>query len=180
MEFVVKSLREIELLFADIVCDYTNIEQDKSLLQNVEEGQYSFSEKDNVSFVRAEVDADDRGQYKNRQMKFEQTKDKFIFSQYSSRTMEVNFIFYGPDSYENASSLLEASFFQSFQDKLKANNMSLVSESSSGPIRVNENRNGKWFIRNDVKLCLYDLVLSKEEVNKFNQIDIRDVNDLRR
>ena len=168
-----QTLREIELLIADMVIKTTGIPEEKVLLQNYFSRMPSYKNTEDIAFVKISPELDERNIYKSRKDSYNPETEKFTFSQSSTRTLNLSVIFYGANCFENCTIFNEMLYFQDQALTLKQNSLSIVPDRTVGPTRMDELHNGQWFKRCDLEIRLYNLITVEEEVNRFVSFDIR-------
>lgn len=173
MANVIDKLEDIELFLADIVCDMIGLEQENVLIQYVTEGQPSFDIEQDICFVKVAQEIDERDIYKTRKMVYNKNNDNFDYKQYSQRTLNAHFIFYGPNCYELCKLLNESFYFPNFEYIINNNNLYLVPDRTVGPNRVPELYNGRWWQRSDLELRFYNSVVVETNVDRIVEADIR-------
>lgn len=174
----IQSIDDLELFFADLVESLTGIESDKVLIQNQRTGQPSFNYTENVAYVRVNPEPDMRAIYKNRKLVYNKDSNNFTSTQYTSRTLSLNIIFYGPACYELCTKFNEMVYFSSTAFLLKSNKLSLIPDRTNGPIRNNELHNGQWWRRCDLELRFYNEISIDETVDSIDKFDIRVEDDV--
>ena len=170
MAQILQSLSSLEELFADLVQDLTELDGDKVLIQDNQEGQPAISMNDDAAYVKVFPDPDEREVYKTRSREYHQTSSSYTFIQRSQRTLKLYVIFYGPNSNELCLLFNEKLYFQSTQLILKQNHLSIVPDKTEGPIHINEVKNGQWYNRSDLTIGLYNTVQVEETVPTFETI----------
>lgn len=178
MASILRSMKSIELFFADLCCSFTGLESNKVLLQYSRKGQPSAGIKDNVAYVTVQPEVDETYIYKRRFKRYDQTTNKYTYAQQSQRTLKLLIIFYGPDSVELCTEFNEKLYFESTKLLLHSKNLALIPDKTIGPTRLNENRNGQWFLRSDLDVKFYNLVQVEEQVETFESIDVETTIDL--
>lgn len=174
----IQSIDELELFFADLVENLTGLESNKVLIQNQRTGQPSSKHSEDVAYVKISPEPDERSIYKNRKLVYNKEKGNFTSTQYASRTLSLNIIFYGPTCYELCTKFNEMMYFSSTSLLLNENKLSLIPDRTNGPIRNNELHNGQWWRRCDLELRFYNEISIVETIESIDKFDIRMEDDI--
>lgn len=99
--------------------------------------------------------------------------DSTIVNQVISHTdvISVNWVIYGPNSYDNAKKIRSSLFLSKFKMMLSANKIYLITNVPE-VMRVPELYNGQWWDRSDFSANFNQLVINKEDVNYIKSVDV--------
>ncbi len=168
-----KTLEEIRLFVADIVCDILGLKQDKVLLQYRAEGQPMPKFGEDVVFVNVQPAPDERDIYKNRFTKYNAENDNFEYIQKSQRTLTVQLVFYGNHSSEYAKLLYESVYSPVHEYEFNNFGLCLVPDRTMGVQYVPELVNSRWWERADLQLMFYSPVCIKDTIERIKDVDIK-------
>ena len=88
-----------------------------------------------------------------------------------TRTLRLDCIFYGPDSWENATTIRNKMFWQEHHDTLARSNIYLVPKFDP-PRRIPELWQGQWYDRSDLSLTYNNLVVFNREVPYIEKVPV--------
>lgn len=169
----VTPIKDLELWFADLITNLLNLNEDHVLIQYATQGQPSSKITENYAYVRISPEVDTRQIYKNRRMVYDESSGTRNIVQFSQRTLTLGIIFYGPSCVDNATIFSEMLYLPEQKLALDQKGLSLVPDRTDGPLRVPEFHNGQWFERADLELRFYEQVQVSEDVQTFEDVDIR-------
>lgn len=177
MATILKTTKQLELFFADLVCSLTGMEDNKVLLQYSTKGKPAANINTNIAYVTVAPDNDERFIYKRRYKAYNSSNNTYSYAQQSQRTLRLFIIFYGPDCVELCTTFYEKLYFSSTKLILQSQSLAIVPDKTIGPTRIDEPRNGQWFKRCDIDIKFYDLIQIEEEVETFAEINVETVID---
>lgn len=102
----------------------------------------------------------------------ESAPDVAIRSSSYTRVLQVSWVFYGPNSFDDADRIRHGLFLPLSTDALKANNMALILDMTA-PIRSPELFNGQWWERTSFYARFNELVVRRTEVPYLKSADVQ-------
>lgn len=173
MATVFQTIDQLETLFAGIVTDITGLPENCVLIQYQSEGQPSSRIGENVAYVSVSQKYDSPSIYKSRTRNYNTADETYTYTQKAGRTLSLQVIFYGPDCYELCALFNEKMYFENTRYLLSKNNLSFIPDRTSGPVRLTEFHNERWWQRCDTTLEFYNLIVTEEIVGTFKELDIK-------
>lgn len=172
MDVIFQTYEQLSLFFADLIEAITGLPDDKTLLQYDQMGKASANINTDIAYVNVVNEPDERTIFKNRTKEFDSETNTYTIYQQASRTLNLHVVFYGPNCMELCTTFSESLYHESIKLKLRQNYLSIVPDSTNGPIFMPENRNGQWFKRCDFNIRLYNTVITTETVGIFSGTNI--------
>lgn len=165
------SLDQLDILFATFVQKKLNLPRGKVLISYPQRGQISSKIDEDVCYIKVLDEPDERHIWKNRkqEVKGEQIK----VTQYTMRTLVVNFIFYGPNSDNLSTNLNEIMYFDSTKQFLYENDLALIPDKTVQPTIHFEKINEQWWHRSDLKLYFYNSISTEDILDTISSVDIK-------
>lgn len=165
------SLNQLDILFAKFVQDKLNLPNGKVRISNQRRGQISSKIDEDVCYVKVFDEPDERHIWKNR--KQEVKEEQIKVTQYTMRTLMVQFIFYGPNADNNSTLINESFYFDSTKQFLYENNLALIPDKTVQPQIHYERINEQWWSRSDLKIYLYNSISTEETLDIISDVDIK-------
>ena len=162
---------QLDILFAKYVQGKLNLPNGKVRISYQQKGQISSKIDEDVCYVKVFDEPDERHIWKNR--KQEVVGDNIKVTQYSMRTLKVQFVFYGPNSDNNSTIINESFYFDSTKQLLYENNLALIPDRTEQPTIHYEKINEQWWQRSDLKIYLYNSISTEETLDIISDVDIK-------
>lgn len=89
-----------------------------------------------------------------------------------TRIMNVDFVVYGSDAFENVQTIKDGMFYSYARYLLANKNIYLLPASVTASVRVPELNNGLWWERRDFSLQFNELVIREPEVNPVDSAEV--------
>ena len=132
-------------------------------------GAPGFNITDDVCFLRcSEVD---NNYSQEKTFQYFGTEDELTQTVAYTRVMEVHWIIYGPNSYDNAQNIRERIQYQLFHDVLAVNRVFHV-PGTSAPKRIPELFQGEWWERADLTMNFYEEIIRSTAIQPIESVDI--------
>ena len=167
----IKSLNELDVLFADYVQKILELADDKVLISYSQRRQKSSKIDEDVCYVKTLNVSDEVQMYKNRTKAYNASNEAYTIKQYTMRLLMLQLVFYGPNSEYNATKVNECFYLNSGRDLLSRNNLALVPDRTNMPFMTYERINEQFWQRADLKLYFYNSTCVEEEVGTFKEVD---------
>jgi hypothetical protein len=117
---------------------------------------------EDITFIM--VNYDDDAITRQVEVKYLSNNDQNAYRTVSStRVLRVNWICYGPNSFDNANIIRNGIFLPEFSEMLKENNLALIFDLPS-PIRAPELFNGQWWDRTSFYARFNELIIQSVSV----------------
>lgn len=165
------SLDQLDILFATFVQDKLTLDEGKVLISYPQKGQISSRIDEDVCYIKVLDEPDERHIWKNR--KSEVVGEQIKVTQYTMRTLVVQFIFYGPNSDNYSTTLNELMYFDSTKQFLYEHNLSLIPSKTVQPSIHFEKINEQWWHRSDLRIYLYNSISTEDTLDTISSVDIR-------
>lgn len=111
---------------------------------------------EDIAFLRVyEVDSAYNRQREVKYLPYD--NDKQVQETTYTRVVQVDFVLYGPNAFDNAAALRDKVYYQDFHDILALQNLYLVTDIAA-PRKAPENHNGQWWRRVDLSMQFNELV----------------------
>lgn len=164
-------LDQLDILFANFVQQKLNLEEGKVLISYPQRGQISSKIDEDVCYIKVLDEPDERHIWKNR--KTEVVGEQIKVTQYTMRTLVVQFIFYGPNSDNLSTTLNELMYFDSTKQFLYENELSLIPDKTVQPAIHYEKINEQWWHRSDLKIYLYNSISTEDTLDTISDVNIQ-------
>ena len=133
------------------------------------QGAPAFGISDNIAFLKI---YDVAGSMTvQREDKYSQESGLSNMSTGYTRTLELNCIFYGPNSWESANTIRNRMFWQEHHDVLAQSNIYLIPRFDP-PRRIPELWQGQWYERCDLSMNYNELVVLNREVPYIEKVPV--------
>jgi hypothetical protein len=126
------------------------------------EGQPAFAITDNVCFLRV-TEADGQINRQREPIQAEKDADYCTMNMQYTRLVRVDWLFYGPTSYDDAQDVRDKMLYQAHHDKLALLNVFLVPDVQA-PRRTPEQFQGQWWERTDLTMYFNEHVKREEDI----------------
>lgn len=173
MDEIIYSSDSLNTFFANYITDVLNFDETKVLIQHSVDGNPFQKIDDNKIYVENYFVNDENSSFKNRNQRYDEDKEVFIRSQQSTRVVEFNIIFYGPDSDTLLYRLKENLYFSESKIKFENNHMFLIPDSINVTSRLFEKYGNRWWQRSDLHVSFYVTFSVNETNNYYDKFDIR-------
>lgn len=167
----IKSLNDIDILFADFIQDKLNMQPDKVLVSYQQKGQRSSKIDEDVCYVKVFEEPDERHIWKNR--KYENVDDKVKVTQYTMRTLMLQVTFYGPNADNFCTRISEYFYHDRTKQFLYENDLSFIPDRTVEPRKFYEKINEQWWQRSDLKLYFYNSISTEEVLDIIESVNIK-------
>lgn len=177
MANVIQRTEDIEVFFADLITEITNIPDELTLLRYAKDGQGSHLIDTDCAYISISEETDTRANFKNRSYVKDIHGNIQNVVQQASRTLVLTCVFYGPNSYELATLFNESLYLFEIKEKLDKMYLHIVSERTDGPIKTRELFNRQWYERTDLILRFYNTIQIESKAANFDSANIQTVFD---
>lgn len=165
------SMNDVDTLFAQFVQNLTGLPENKVLISYSTSGQISSSIDENVAYVHSSYKANEINKFKQRREEYKENINKITITQYAMRVLNVQVIFYGPNSEQLSQLVYESLFMEEAKEFLYKNNLSLIPDLTEiGPIN-HEKINERWWSRSDLNIGLYGSISIDSDVYTIEKLD---------
>ena len=167
----IKSLNDLDILFADFIQDKLSMQPDKVLVLYQQKGQKSSKIDEDVCYVKVFEEPDERHIWKNR--KYENVDSKVKVTQYTMRTLMLQVTFYGPNADNFCTRISEYFYHDGTKQLLYENNLSFIPDRTVEPRKFYEKINEQWWQRSDLKLYFYNSISTEEVLDTIESVNIK-------
>ncbi len=179
MSDTVLTLKQIEDIFFTITCQMLNIDltkkenQGKVRIAWPTNGSPGWKVNDDVTFIRVTPQDDKLARHQDI-LYTPSAVDSTLASKETgyTRVHKIDWTLYGPKSYDNADLIRYDIFKSDYTEKLKKNNLFLITDVSM-PTRLPELYNGQWWERTDFSATFNELVVRRDAVPYITGTDFR-------
>jgi len=134
------------------------------------EGAPATKRTDDVCYIRVYPENNDYN--KLRELKYSAINDASVNQATSyTRVLQVTWIFYGPNSYDNAQTVRDSLFSDNIADELEAKNVYFMPDIDDCT-RAPELFDGQWWERTDLKAYFYELVTKNITVATVGKVTV--------
>lgn len=173
MDELVYSSSSLNDFFANYITDVLEFDESKVIIQHEVNGNPFQKIDENRIYVENYFSNDENSTFKNRTQFYDEDKKVFVTSQQSTRVVEFNIIFYGPDSDTLLYRLKENLYFSESKIKFENNHMFLIPDSINVTSRLFEKYGNRWWQRSDLHVSFYVTFSVNETNNYYDRFDIR-------
>lgn len=167
----IRALGEYDLLFCSYLQTILKMPSGSILISYSQDGQPGFSINENMVFVHTEVYDSFQNFYKDRFESYSQEQGQFVVNQKALRELELQLVFYGPNSDVNCQTVLEYLTMSNSTDFFISNNISFISSKSS-ITKTHEKINNRWWKRTDLNIHFYDTVKVEGMVDPVESVEV--------
>ena len=167
-----KTIAELENLFGTWIVEATGIPKTHVQVSFPQYGRPAFQYGEDVIYFSVMPQVDIAEQYKSIHLVYDDGSEQFDYTQCSQRTVHLDVIAYGPNSYNNLLMLSNWFYSPDAQIELKNNYLSFVPDHIFGVTRTFEAHNGQWWERADLRERFYAAANIEMKINKFDSFDI--------
>lgn len=133
------------------------------------QGAPAFKVSDDVAFLKLyDIEGTLTGQ---REDSYSQNSGISNMATGYTRVLRLDFIFYGPESWENATKVRNQIYWQENHDVLALSNLYLIPKFEP-PRRVPELWQGQWYERSDLSMTFNELVVLNREVPYIEKVQV--------
>jgi len=170
-EDIYLTLQELQKIFYDLFVSMFNDSPPQCSVRWSwpTQGAPAFGISDNIAFLKI---YDTAGTMTvQREDKYSQESGTPNMSTGYTRTLRLDCIFYGPSSWENATTIRNKMFWQEHHDTLAQSNIYLIPRFDP-PRRVPELWQGQWYDRSDLSMSFNELVVVNREVPYIEKVPV--------
>ena len=168
----IKSLNDLDILFADFIQNKLSMQSDKVLVSYQQKGQRSSKIDEDVCYVKVFEEPDERHIWKNR--KVENIEDnKVKVTQYTMRTLMLQVTFYGPNADNFCTRINEHFYHDGTKQFLYENDLAFIPDRTVEPRKFYEKINEQWWQRSDLKLYFYNSISTEEILDTIESVNIK-------
>ena len=169
----IKSLNEIDILFADFIQEKLNMQTGKVLISYQQKGQISSKIDEDVCYIKVFEEPDERHIWKNRKHKYDMSEGTLNVTQYTMRTLMLQVTFYGPNADNFCTKVNEYFYHDGTKQFLYENDLAFIPDRTIEPRKFYEKINEQWWQRSDLKLYFYNSISTEEILDTIESADIK-------
>ena len=166
------SLSDFEIIFADVIEDILGLTQDKVRISYSEDGQPFTKINENVCYLKASEEQDDINIYKQRKRKYDSETEQLTISQSSMRVLSLRVVFYGPACDVLAAKLKDYFYFESSDEFLYKNNLSLIPDKTRITSKIYEEINSRFWERVDLMMYFYNSITLTQGIGTIKSANV--------
>ena len=178
MADTILSVAEINTLFQKITAlvigyDYDNDPDTVGAAVRISwptEGMPAFKVDDDVTFIRAIERDSEYNRQRNMNMSDLPEWNLNMETDYT-RVIEINWVFYGPNSFATAQAVRDNIFYPETQYLLNSNNLYLI-PNITAPIRAPELFMSRWWERTDLTMLFNELIVRNVTIHAIKSVEV--------
>lgn len=166
------SLSDFEIKFADFIENILGLTQDKVRISYSADGQPFTKINENVCYLKVSEEQDDINIYKQRKRRYDSETEQLTISQSSMRVLSLRVVFYGPACDVLAVKLKDCFYFESSDEFLYKNNLSLIPNKTRITSKINEEINSRFWERVDLMLYFYNSISLSQDIGTIKSANV--------
>jgi hypothetical protein len=135
-------------------------------------GAPAFDINDDVTFIQVHDVSSSMSTIREDKFSMEGSPEDGSLETSYTRTLQINWIFYGPNSWDSAMAVRNKVFFQEFRNTLSDNNIYVIPDFDP-PRRIPELFQGLWYQRMDLTMKFNELVRFDHAIHNIESVEIK-------